>query len=299
MDLVNTAKKRIEGLKKIAEEHGLFSSNINRKNYNFEFTLSQDTNNLKILVYFGKKGVKIVIQGNKNTSFYDHVANLFGVQESLFEQGQNDSFTPPREYIGSDESGKGDFFGPLVTAAFYTTPEISEELLAIGVKDSKTLSDNSINVIAAKIYTRFPSNFEVSILIPEEYNPIYAKIKNINTILSGEHSKVIQKLFDKVGKKEVIIDQFSVRTEPMKQQLGENINFITKAEKYPAVAAASILARSNFNNWFDNEPALSLELPKGASKQVEEHAAAIKRSLGLDIFGEISKLHFSTFNKIQ
>ena len=250
MDLKNIALKRTKELINIAEKQGLFSTDINRKNYNFEFTVSRDSDSLKILVYFGKKGVKTVIQGNKNTSFYDYIEELFGEQKKLFNDNSPGAFTPPEEYIGSDESGKGDFFGPLVTAAFFTTPEISEQLLSMGVKDSKTLTDNSINNLAYKIISQFPSNYEVSILTPKTYNPLYSKVKNINTILSSEHSKVIRKLFDKVGRKEVIIDQFSVRTERMKEQLGENINFITKAEKYPAVAAASILARSNFNNWF-------------------------------------------------
>jgi len=300
MDLKSSAKKRISELKKSAEANGLFCSNIILKNYNFEFTASDNSDSLKILLYFGKKGLKTVVQGKQESRLYENVLATTGLQQELFPTPNNEpnqlSFS---EYIGSDESGKGDFFGPLVTAAFYCDKDTEKEINALGVKDSKTLSEMQIGRIAYLLERDFSGYCAISVLLPEVYNNIYKLIPNINTILSNEHSKVIQKLFDKVGKKDVIIDQFSVRTEKMKQTLGGNLNFTTKAERYPAVAAASILARNKFNEWFEHDPAISLALPKGASKQVENHAREIKKTFGLDIFDEIAKIHFSTYNKIQ
>ena len=50
-----------------------------------------------------------------------------------------ESITP---HMGVDESGKGDFFGPLVIAAAYVDPVIAKDLKAMNVRDSKTITSD-------------------------------------------------------------------------------------------------------------------------------------------------------------
>lgn len=299
MNIQLMAENRVKELQNKAKESGLFCSDKIKKNYNFEFTLTDGSNSIKILVYFGKKGVRTVVQGSPSSLLYDIALSLTGSEESKSENKSANKDLNYDKYIGSDESGKGDFFGPLVTAAFFCDEGIAEKLNNVGIRDSKTLSDIAIGRLAYKLEQEFSDSFSISVIPPKEYNKRYKLTPNVNTILSEEHSKVIQNLFDKVGKINVITDQFSVRTNIMRENLGEHINFVTKGERYPAVAAASILARNKFNEWFEEEPALTLGLQKGASVAVENHAREIKNNFGLDIFNEIAKIHFATYKKIQ
>ena len=42
-------------------------------------------------------------------------------------------------HIGTDESGKGDFFGPLVIAGVLVDEKNAQHFLNLGIKDSKKL----------------------------------------------------------------------------------------------------------------------------------------------------------------
>ena len=255
---------------------------------------------MKVQVYFGKKGLKQVIQGNKTSALYDKISELIYESDLLFKD-KNESVI--EEYIGSDESGKGDFFGPLVVAAFYTTSGISKQLKALGVKDSKELTDSAILETARKIRELFSDNYEIFELVPEEYNKQYITTgKNLNKLLTFAHSRAVEKLLDKhPAVKFVITDKFSsknldILTEPRFSK----VKFIqeTKAEKYPGVAAASILAREKVVLWFQDLEQKGIYLPKGASKEVDKTAKELALKYGKENLNRICKTHFKNFSKI-
>ena len=65
------------------------------------------------------------------------------------------------------------------------------------------------------------------------------------------------------------------------------------------VAAASILARNEFNQWFNQQRKLGHNLPKGSSEAVVEAATKLNKQLNGDKLNEYVKLHFKTLNKIR
>jgi len=263
------------------------------------------TDKIKVQVYFGKKGVKTILQGNKDSELYKKVNNIiFG--ESLFEETKIE-IKEPENYIGTDESGKGDFFGPLTVAAFYSNDNIKHELISLGVKDSKLLTDSQINFTADKIKKIKNVFYEVVVVSPSKYNELYTKFGNLNLLLNWAHSKAIEVLLEKVVTNTVITDKFSKRelniTSKHNHNSGEadKINFIQteKGERFIGVAAASILARNAMNLWFEKHKMNGLILPKGASGEVDTKAQKIKNEFGEIKLKEIAKLHFKTLQKIK
>jgi ribonuclease HIII len=266
----------------------------NEKKYHFEVTVAELQSEVKILVYFGKNGVKTILQGRETSSLYRIITDEIFSQEKLFEEKPIEI---ANSYIGTDESGKGDFFGPIVVAGFFTTPEISKQLQEIGVKDSKLLSDLQIQQIRRIIDEAFPENYQYNILLPAEYNVEYSKVKNINKILIELHSNVANKLIEKFNSNFVITDKFSKRNLELKR---ENVTTIqeTKAEKYIAVAAASIIARSEVVIWFENLKNKGIELPKGGGNETTKTAQNLANKYGKQNLARICKLHFKNYLKI-
>ncbi len=281
--------------------HGYKVSEISEALYNYELGVSDDITKLKLLVYFGKKGVKIILQGNKDSVLYNNVDSLiFG--ESLFDNKITE-LDEPESYIGTDESGKGDYFGPLVIAGVFVDKISNVKLKKLGVRDSKLISDNSISDLAIEIKKIVGNNFNIITINPQKYNELYSKIKNVNKLLGWAHAKVLENIAEVTDAKEAISDKFGDESLIVNslQEKGTNLKLhqFTKAEKYTAVAAASILARNEFSNWFKlQNKKIKMTLPKGASSKVEEIAHRVIRLYGKEKLNELVKLHFKTTGKI-
>lgn len=114
----------------------------------------------------------------------------------------------PENYIGVDESGKGDFFGPLIIAGFYVNPEISEELRKLQIKDSKELSDEKVSQLANRIIENFKNYFSIVQIYPKKYNELYSKIRNLNSLLAWGHARCIENILMKYRVPLAICDQF-------------------------------------------------------------------------------------------
>jgi ribonuclease HIII len=200
--------------------------------------------------------------------------------------------------IGSDESGKGDFFGPLVIAAFFM-PEGQEGVLReLGVKDSKRTSDGRCRELAGTLKRAYPFH-SVVVIGPEKYNELWAKLRNLNRLLAWGHARAIENVLERVPAGRAVTDQFGdekfVRGALL--QKGREIELVQmpRAEEDPAVAAASILARAEFLARLDGlSKEAGVELPKGASAQVEAAAVRLVREKGPDILGKVAKVHFKT-----
>ncbi len=203
--------------------------------------------------------------------------------------------------IGTDESGKGDFFGPLVIAAFFL-PEGQDGILReLGVKDSKRTSDSRCREIAAALKSGYVHS--VVAVGPEKYNELYAKLRNLNRILAWGHARAIENILERVPAGKAVTDQFGderfVRNALL--QKGREIELVQmpRAEEDPAVAAASILARAEF---LARLQALSREagadLPKGASAVVEAAAVKLVRAKGPGILEKVAKTHFKTAARV-
>jgi ribonuclease HIII len=272
-----------------------------RNEYSYQVSISKEKEKISLHVFFGKKGNKIVLQGNKDLKLFKKVNDLvFG--EKLIPDAKTE-LEPDYPYIGTDESGKGDYFGPLVVAGVYLTPDSGKLMRSIGIRDSKELSDSQIRQFAAEIKTMNEIMFDVVLISPEKYNQLYEKMGNLNTLMGWAHSRVIENLLVKCSVGEVISDKFGNEKIILDalQQRGRSINLtqVTKAEKFTAVAAASILARESVVKWFKiQSKKYKVEIPKGSSSEVEAAAKHLLEKYGEEIIKKLVKIHFKTSNKV-
>lgn len=201
------------------------------------------------------------------------------------------------ERIGIDESGKGDYFGPLVIAAVFVDATTQRELRLMQVRDSKKISDGRILEMAPDIKTICPHS--VIAIGPQKYNELYAKIRNLNRLLAWGHAKALETLLERVTCERAISDQFGNERLILNvlQEKGRKIVLEqrTKAESDLAVAAASILARAEFLLRLKRlSSEVGTTLPKGASPAVELAAKMIVKKHGQERLGLVAKLHFKT-----
>lgn len=203
----------------------------------------------------------------------------------------------PIERIGIDESGKGDYFGPLVIAAVFVDATTQGELALMQVRDSKKISDGRILEMATDIKMICPHS--VIAIGPHKYNELYAKIRNLNRLLAWGHAKALENILERVSSARAISDQFGDERLILNalQEKGRKIILEqrTKAESDLAVAAASILARAEFLirlNRLSQE--VGTTLPKGASPAVELAARMVIKKHGPERLESVAKLHFKT-----
>jgi ribonuclease HIII len=213
-------------------------------------------------------------------------------------------------HIGTDEAGKGDFFGPLVSAAVYVDSATGASLRALGVRDSKTLSDKVVRSMAREIRRIARGRTAVTLIGPRKYNELYSQFrregKNLNTLLAWGHARSIEDLLN-AGLKPMfaVVDQFADSRYIEQKILGDTrqsglaILQYPKAESDIAVAAASVLARNDFLEWMEETSAkLGMRLPKGASDQVILAAREIVAKRGQAALREYAKVSFRTMDKV-
>jgi len=204
-------------------------------------------------------------------------------------------------HIGTDESGKGDYFGPLVVAGVFVPDEQQEVLRELGAKDSKKFSDNRVREIAKVIKKGYKHS--LVIIGSEKYNELYGKLRNLNRILAWGHSRAIENILEEVHCSLAITDQFGDKLYVLNALMkkGKTIELIQKprAEEDLAVAAASILARAEFLkrlSFLSQE--VGFDLPKGSSPLAEEAGLKLVRLLGVQVLDKVSKKHFKLTERI-
>lgn len=203
--------------------------------------------------------------------------------------------------IGTDESGKGDFFGPLVIAGVFVEEEKEKFLQDLKVRDSKNISDSVIEVLDKEIKENCP--YSVVAIGPEKYNQLYQTIKNLNRLLAWGHSRCIENLLEKVDCQRAIADQFGDEKYIQKALMEKGKKIIleqrTRAESDLAVASASILARAEFIRRLDRlSQAYQIQLPKGAGEEVVKTGKLLVEKYGQDILTKVAKIHFKTARQI-
>ena len=140
-------------------------------------------------------------------------------------------------WIGTDEAGKGDYFGSLTVAGVYVTPEIREILLTLGVRDGKQLSDGRVSKLAKEMRLRCGDNIAWSSLEPTSYNNRYVQFResgrNLNHLLASLHTEVIKKLLKRVDCRYILVDRFAkeaVLETELQVALNPNIRVDANAE---------------------------------------------------------------------
>jgi len=210
--------------------------------------------------------------------------------------------------MGSDESGKGDYFGPLVVACVYVDRKTEARLSEIGVRDSKKLNDSQIGKTATSIRAICADKFTVVEIMPERYNQMYANLKrekkSLNDMLAWAHATAIESLLEKVDCERAVVDKFcdeSVVLNRLKDKSKQlKVTQIPRAESYVAVAAASILARDRFVTRLNTLGGrYNVQLPKGASDKVVSTARRLVADNGREVIAQVAKEHFKTTQAVS
>ena len=216
-------------------------------------------------------------------------------------------FDPP--WIGSDESGKGDYFGPLVACAVWVDDRTLGLLETLGVRDSKALSDSQNRRLAQDVRLVCEDRCAEVVVPPERYNALYDQFrregKNLNALLAWGHARAIEAVLEHAPAANAIVDQFAdaryIRDRLAARETTKPLNVVQmpRAEANAAVAAASVLARDRFLGWLERASRdYSLKLPKGASDEVEAAARRLVQSRGQEALGKVAKLHFKTTQRV-
>lgn len=251
---------------------------------------------------------KLVVQGKGTDEFIEFILEP-EILRDLVERPDEEE-DPASQIItphgGIDESGKGDFFGPLVIAGVNVTPETGKKLLELGVCDSKKISsDRKIAALASEIRKCVTKeNFAVVYFKMDTYNRLYNQFGNLNRLLAWGHAAVIEKLLEQnPAIPRMLSDQFADPSLIDRALMERGRRIImeqrTKAESDIAVAAASILARDRFVECVAAlEQECGMTLPKGAGAGVKAVGRAILEKSGVDGLRRCCKNHFKTFEEL-
>jgi len=253
------------------------------------------------LVISAYRSGKVVFQGQHAVEFLEgHGYDIPETDRKPGASGTSKTPTLDARVVGSDESGKGDYFGPLVVAAVAAGPDDVAALLDAGVKDCKQMSDATVLKAAAAIRKLCPHSIQR--LMPPEYNAAHEKEGNVALFMSRMHAEAIAEIAE--GCERAIIDQFTFaeRLEAALKKAGADlpVEIRPKAEDNLAVAAASVLARAEFLLGLKELGAdHGHELPKGAGAPVDRAGREIFQTGGIEELRQIAKVHFKTTRKIS
>ena len=240
---------------------------------------------------------KLLIQGKDISAIANKINTKLGI--CPVETSANSNY---EKYIGTDESGKGDFFGPLVIAGVQVCENNKKKFIDLGIKDSKKLDDKKIKQLAAIIKAN--SIHSVIVITPQKYNELYYKFNNLNKLLAWGHARAIENILEKSDCNYALADKFGDESLIKNALLNKGkqiiLNQMVRAESDIAVAAASVLARAEFVKRME-EMSLKYELnfSKGASDKVINEAIKFTDKYSKERLNEVAKIHFKTMKNIN
>jgi len=264
----------------------------------------------KCNIVFYESG-KLVVQGRGTQEFIEFVLEPEILKEVKlgYETVLNPDLLLPR--FGVDESGKGDFFGPLAVAGVYVNEAVINAWKGVGIRDSKNISSDKKIHELADVIRKTPGCVVDAVTIGNDaYNRLYVRMKSVNTMLAWGHARVIENLMGKRYQMKpepvrAISDQFAASKSVIEKALmtaGRQIELVQrhKAEEDIAVAAASIIARDEFVKGLAKlEQQFQMKFPKGASAAVDAAAKQFVETRGAAELAKVSKLHFRTALRAQ
>lgn len=273
-------------------------------NYGYQYTVKLAEAKLTLNIYNGKKGLNIVYSGD--SALAERAAALLEGRKA--QAAAPATFVTDGLWAGSDESGKGDFFGSLVVAAVVVDNTTADKLRAAGVKDCKLLTDKKIleleDIIKASVV-----DYSVLELKPRVYNLRYEQVAaqggKLNQLLGYGHVAALSRVLEKHEDcHSALIDQFTtsmVNIRALKQRFPQcDVRQQPKAESNLAVAAASVLARAQFLHTMAALAAEAgvQELPKGGGAQATACARELAAKYGKEALRNYVKLHFANYQRV-
>jgi ribonuclease HIII len=242
---------------------------------------------------------KLVVQGPDARLFAERYLGPAGAPSAPRAPGASVPLVVgERTLVGSDEAGKGDFFGPLVVVALRADPRERAELARAGVADSKTLSDARVAVLAPALEQRYTCAAEV--LAPADYNREHARCGSLNPLLAELHARAIRRIA--VPGALVLVDKFAHESLVASRLAGLDVELHqhVRAEREPVVAAASVIARHLFLEGLRQlSEESAVQLHKGAGEPTDRSAREFVKLHGREALGTVAKLHFKYTAKIR
>lgn len=250
----------------------------------------------------GYESKKVVIAGKGTEEFVTMVIEpeITGAPKLGYDEVLHPDWF--ETHAGCDESGKGDFFGPLIAATVIGSKSMIDTWREAGAQDSKKMSEAKILELDRIIRNTHGVVVKViSCRDMRQYNSLMGtRFRSQNQILAFQHARALQ---DALKEKSVpwgLLDQFT--EDPLVQReltklgvTGFELRMRTKAEEDPVVAAASIVARAEFVRQMHTlSQRFGAPLQKGASAAVKIQAREILDRLGADALRDFAKLHFRT-----
>jgi ribonuclease HIII len=273
--------------------------------YGLQFVVFHGDLSGMIRIYQGKKGVRVdlsqmdtgsVLFATIQTALDSVRSQIAPIPTERVEMDRAPAPTgDPDDVIGVDESGKGDYFGPLCIAGVFVNPELTATLQALGVKDSKQLTGKQIISLNPAIQEACP--YTVVVLNNLVYNDVYGKFPNLNNILAWGHGRVIENMVGQVKCPHVLCDQFGHQSLIQNALILRGIDVTLlqrhRAEDNIAVAAASILARAAYLKSMDElQDKYKMKFPRGCPPEAYAVRAQFIEKFGEERLGEVAKLHF-------
>lgn len=309
MTIEDKLVRNYDAIKQALRTRNYTVSDYKSISYGIQFTISRNKRSGVIRLFQNKKGnVTIDFSQLRDSLIEDEIRPLMSNEIKSDKKQGKSRMSHKLPIIGTDESGKGDYFGPLVSAAVYVDEHSAKLLELEGVKDSKKLNDKKNVKLAEKIMTICKNRYSIIEISPEKYNDLYDRFvgekKNLNNLLAWGHAKAIEELLGKVECNNAMADQFADERYILSklQEKGRKLNLIQmhRAEENIAVAAASILARARFLQKLSKlSSEYGIELPKGASINVINTAKRIIAGHGKDALRKIAKVHFKTTKEVR
>ena len=236
----------------------------------------------------GYRSGKVLFQGRDTE-------RQVGMAEGILTQEKQGSRALKFAIVGGDESGKGDLFGPLVVAAFGARDESERrQVVQAGARDCKLMKDPEVHTVAARLSHIGVSS--VRVLMPDEYNAQYARVRNVNILLNEIYAGLLLDLATACKAQTVILDKYGGRAMVL-WKTPQSFRFVveTHAERYPEVAAASVLARAAFLEGLGRTARDSgvARLPKGASAEAQAFMRRLASEKGKDVLRSVAKVNFA------
>lgn len=234
-------------------------------------------------------GGKVLFQGKDSVRLLSLADEV--VRRAPFVPGEPLTFP----VVGGDESGKGDLFGPLVVAAFAARDEAERsKVIRLGARDCKLMTDDEVRSVGAGLRGLGASS--VRVVMPDEYNERYARVHNVNVLLNQLYGELLLGIATRVGAQTVILDKYGSRALGL-WSAPQGFRFIVEphAERYPEVAAASVLARAAFLEGLQRtarENGLP-SLPKGASTETQAFMRRLAAERGRELLQSVAKVNFA------
>ncbi len=284
---------------------GFFIHDFTRLPSGVQLVFGEEPSALKVNLYCAKDGRIKVVPAGKRSPTLELLSQLLAPPGGLAGAVPEGERALDR-WLGTDEAGKGDYFGPLVVAGFVADWEVVAQLEGLGLAESKSLQKTRLLALSRLLWGRFKDRCVLVEIGPARYNQLYEELARsggkLNTLLGWAHAKVIQEAVARQGIRSVVVDQFGASwnvTRYLRERKDLALVFRPRAEDNPAVAAASLLAKARFLERLD---ALSEEvcvtLPAGAGTNVVEAGRAVVEAHGPDVLSRIAKVHFKTTERI-